>query len=419
MHLVDPERGFLGTSGIVGQGIPHATGAAYAAQIRKQGPGRPVASSATAPPSRARSHESLNIASLWKLPIVYVMENNNYNVVTRSEQEDANAAAGEPLAVKAEGLQHAGRDRRRRRPARGLRDRRRGGRRARAPATGRRSSSRRSTASSPTATSSPRPACRCTTPSTRRSRVRQPRGVRGRAARRPRAALPRPADRATARSTRPRADAIAASVRDEMEAAVQFAWESPFPEPEAGPVNTTSTPRRATTMAHELPYIAAIKRGDPARDGARPDRPLLRPEHRDDRRRPVPAGVRRATACASRRSPRPPRSAWRSARARRLPPGRRALHGRVHARRDGPGRQRGQPLPLHERRPGQGAARAEGRLRLHGRLGRPAHRLDLRDVHGRPGPEGRAALDGGRREGPDGDARSATTTRSATSTTTC
>jgi pyruvate dehydrogenase E1 component alpha subunit len=38
---------------------------------------------------------------LWKLPIVYVMENNSYNVVTRVEQEDANAAAGEPLAVKA------------------------------------------------------------------------------------------------------------------------------------------------------------------------------------------------------------------------------------------------------------------------------------------------------------------------------
>ena len=45
--------------------------------------------------------ESLNVASLWKLPIVYVMENNSYNVVTRVEQEDANAAAGEPLAVKA------------------------------------------------------------------------------------------------------------------------------------------------------------------------------------------------------------------------------------------------------------------------------------------------------------------------------
>ena len=38
-------------------------------------------------------HETLNIASLWKLPVVFVMENNNYNVYTRVEQEDANAAA--------------------------------------------------------------------------------------------------------------------------------------------------------------------------------------------------------------------------------------------------------------------------------------------------------------------------------------
>jgi TPP-dependent pyruvate/acetoin dehydrogenase alpha subunit len=100
MHLVDPERGFLGTSGIVGQGIPHATGAAYAAQIRKQGQ---VVLSFFGDGSTKQGafSESLNIASLWKLPIVYVMENNSYNVVTRVEQEDANAAAGEPLAVKA------------------------------------------------------------------------------------------------------------------------------------------------------------------------------------------------------------------------------------------------------------------------------------------------------------------------------
>ena len=100
MHLADVERGFLGTSGIVGQGIPHAAGAAYAAQIR--GKGQVVLSffgdGAT---KQGAFHETLNIASLWKLPIVFVMENNNYNVVTRSEQEDANAAAGEPLAVKA------------------------------------------------------------------------------------------------------------------------------------------------------------------------------------------------------------------------------------------------------------------------------------------------------------------------------
>jgi len=100
MHLLDPARGFLGTSGIVGQGIPQATGAAYAAQIRKRN--QVVLSFFGDGASKQGAFaESLNIASVWKLPIVYVMENNSYNVVTRVEQEDANAAAGEPLAVKA------------------------------------------------------------------------------------------------------------------------------------------------------------------------------------------------------------------------------------------------------------------------------------------------------------------------------
>jgi acetoin:2,6-dichlorophenolindophenol oxidoreductase subunit alpha len=100
MHLTDVGRGFLGTSGIVGQGIPHAAGAAWAAQIRGQG--QVVLSFFGDGASKQGAfHETMNIASLWKLPIVFVMENNNYNVYTRVEQEDANAAAGEPLAVKA------------------------------------------------------------------------------------------------------------------------------------------------------------------------------------------------------------------------------------------------------------------------------------------------------------------------------
>jgi TPP-dependent pyruvate/acetoin dehydrogenase alpha subunit len=100
MHLADPDRGFLGTSGIVGQGIPQATGVAYAAQIRKQGQ-VVLCFFGDGASKQGAFHESLNLASLWKLPIVYVMENNSYNVATRSEQEDANAAAGEPLSVKA------------------------------------------------------------------------------------------------------------------------------------------------------------------------------------------------------------------------------------------------------------------------------------------------------------------------------
>ncbi len=100
MHLVDPERGFMGTSGIVGQGIPQATGVAYAAQLRQQGQ-VVLCFFGDGASKQGAFHESLNLASLWKLPIVYVMENNNYNVGTRSDQEDANAAAGEPLSVKA------------------------------------------------------------------------------------------------------------------------------------------------------------------------------------------------------------------------------------------------------------------------------------------------------------------------------
>jgi TPP-dependent pyruvate/acetoin dehydrogenase alpha subunit len=100
MHLTDVKHGFLGTSGIVGAGIPHAAGAAWAAQLRKNGDvvfcffGDGAA-------KQGAFHETLNIASLWKLPVVFVMENNGYNVVTTTAQEDANAAAGEPLAVKA------------------------------------------------------------------------------------------------------------------------------------------------------------------------------------------------------------------------------------------------------------------------------------------------------------------------------
>jgi TPP-dependent pyruvate/acetoin dehydrogenase alpha subunit len=103
MHLLDPGRGFLGTSGIVGQGIPQATGAAYAAQIRNRSrpPQVVLCFFGDGASKQGAFSESLNVASLWKLPIVYVMENNSYNVVTRVEQEDANAAAGEPLALKA------------------------------------------------------------------------------------------------------------------------------------------------------------------------------------------------------------------------------------------------------------------------------------------------------------------------------
>ncbi len=101
MHLVDPERGFLATSGIVGQGIPHATGAAMAAQIDEATGSVVLCFFGDGASKQGAFHESLNLAAVWKLPVVFIMENNDYNVATRSDQEDANAAAGEPLASKA------------------------------------------------------------------------------------------------------------------------------------------------------------------------------------------------------------------------------------------------------------------------------------------------------------------------------
>jgi pyruvate dehydrogenase E1 component alpha subunit len=100
MHLADPARGFLGTSGIVGQNIPQGTGAAYAAQLR--GRGEVVLTIFGDGASKQGAfHESLNIAAVWKLPVVFIMENNSFSATVRTEQEDANAAAGEPLSMKA------------------------------------------------------------------------------------------------------------------------------------------------------------------------------------------------------------------------------------------------------------------------------------------------------------------------------
>ena len=100
MHLTDVANGFLGTSGIVGAGIPHAAGAAWAAQIAKRNQ-VVLCFFGDGASKQGAFAETLNIASLWKLPIVFIMENNGYNVHTRTEQEDANRASGEDLSVKA------------------------------------------------------------------------------------------------------------------------------------------------------------------------------------------------------------------------------------------------------------------------------------------------------------------------------
>jgi TPP-dependent pyruvate/acetoin dehydrogenase alpha subunit len=77
MHLADPEHGIPGTSAIVGGCIPLAVGAALSSVM--QGNGRvSVAFFGDGAADEGTFHESLNFASLKKLPVVFVCENNDY-----------------------------------------------------------------------------------------------------------------------------------------------------------------------------------------------------------------------------------------------------------------------------------------------------------------------------------------------------
>ena len=89
MHIADPSKGNLGANGVVGGGIPIAVGAALARQAAQDGTRSSSASSATARTTRARSTSSLNMASMWKLPVVFACENNHYGMSTSVERSTA------------------------------------------------------------------------------------------------------------------------------------------------------------------------------------------------------------------------------------------------------------------------------------------------------------------------------------------
>ena len=77
MHLSDFNKGMLGAFGIVGAGIPIATGAALSALVRKSGQVA-IPFFGDGAVNEGVFHESLNMAALWKLPVIFVCENNQY-----------------------------------------------------------------------------------------------------------------------------------------------------------------------------------------------------------------------------------------------------------------------------------------------------------------------------------------------------
>jgi len=77
MHIFAPQYGFMGTNGIVGGGIPLATGAALSAKLRKTGQVA-VSFFGDGAVNSGSFHEALNFGAVWNLPVIYVCENNLY-----------------------------------------------------------------------------------------------------------------------------------------------------------------------------------------------------------------------------------------------------------------------------------------------------------------------------------------------------
>ncbi len=96
MHLRWAEAGILGTNAIVAGGIPLATGAAYAGKFLESD-GIIVCFFGDGAVNQGAFHEALNLAGLWKLPIVYVVENNGFAVGTRL----SDASPVEDLSIRA------------------------------------------------------------------------------------------------------------------------------------------------------------------------------------------------------------------------------------------------------------------------------------------------------------------------------
>ena len=103
MHIVSYELGILGANGIVGANIPIATGAALASSFHCN---ERVAVSffGDGASNEGTFHESLNLAGLWKLPVIYVCQNNGYAEFTPTSQ----STSVPDIAVRAQGYNMPG-----------------------------------------------------------------------------------------------------------------------------------------------------------------------------------------------------------------------------------------------------------------------------------------------------------------------
>ena len=97
MHIADVTMGNLGANGIVAGGIPIAVGAALSAKMQKNNK-VVVCFFGDGANNEGAFHEALNMASIWKLPVVFVCENNGYGMSTSTARSTAVANIAERAA---------------------------------------------------------------------------------------------------------------------------------------------------------------------------------------------------------------------------------------------------------------------------------------------------------------------------------
>jgi pyruvate dehydrogenase E1 component alpha subunit len=108
MHMYAPEYGFMGTNGIVGAPIPLATGAALSAKLKKES-NVVICFFGDGAVNSGSFHESVNLGTVWNLPVVYVCENNLYATemaffrATKNTNVASRAAAYGMLGVEVDG----------------------------------------------------------------------------------------------------------------------------------------------------------------------------------------------------------------------------------------------------------------------------------------------------------------------------
>lgn len=88
MHLFEPKNGFYGGWGLVGQQLPTANGLAFG-QKYKEIPGATMCLIGDGAVHQGAVHESLNLAAIWKLPLVVLIENNHYGMGTAVDRVSA------------------------------------------------------------------------------------------------------------------------------------------------------------------------------------------------------------------------------------------------------------------------------------------------------------------------------------------